>query len=311
VYAPQLLEAAASRFKVEQSLRRAVEQGEFELLYQPEVCFETLETHTVEALLRWRQPDGNVVSPADFFEVAEQTGLIADISDWALRTAIQTAAVWHNGPWPKARVAVNISSQQLISASFVARLQSLLKQYQLPAQCLEIELTENVLQTGANTIATLKRLRELGISIALDDFGTGYSSLTSLERLPLTRVKIDRSLVATIDSGGRSPAIVRSIIGLCHSLGLQVTAEGVERPSQLGVLLNDRGVQIQGYLVSRPINAATVPVFIDQARSHLEQMMIGAPAPAVENDSNTTRLRTLRASTARGTRSSRPPADEK
>ncbi len=195
LYAPQLLEAASSRFKVEQSLRRAVEQGEFELLYQPEVCFETLETHTVEALLRWRQPDGNVVSPADFFEVAEQTGLIADISDWALRTAIQTAAVWHSGPWPKARVAVNISSQQLMSASFVARLQSLLKQYQLPAQCLEIELTENVLQTGANTIATLKRLRELGISIALDDFGTGYSSLTSLERLPLTRVKIDRSLV--------------------------------------------------------------------------------------------------------------------
>lgn len=311
LYAPQLLEAAASRFKVEQSLRRAVEQGEFELLYQPEVCFETLETHTVEALLRWRQPDGNVVSPADFFEVAEQTGLIADISDWALRTAIQTAAVWHGGPWPKARVAVNISSQQLMSASFVSRLQSLLKQYQLPAQCLEIELTENVLQTGANTIATLKRLRELGISIALDDFGTGYSSLTSLERLPLTRVKIDRSLVTTIDTGGRSPAIVRSIIGLCHSLGLQVTAEGVERPAQLGVLLNDRGVQVQGYLVSRPINAATVPVFIDQARAHLEQLMIGAPAPAHGSDSNTTRLRTLRASTARGARSARPPADEK
>ncbi|WP_161965572.1 putative bifunctional diguanylate cyclase/phosphodiesterase [Steroidobacter cummioxidans] len=311
LYAPQLLEAAASRFKVEQSLRRAVEQGEFELLYQPEVCFETMETHTVEALLRWRQPDGNVVSPADFFAVAEQTGLIADISDWALRTAIQTAAVWHNGPWPKARVAVNISSQQLMSASFVSRLQSLLKQYQLPAQCLEIELTENVLQTGANTIATLKRLRELGISIALDDFGTGYSSLTSLERLPLTRVKIDRSLVTTIDSGGRSPAIVRSIIGLCHSLGLQVTAEGVERPAQLGVLLNDRGVQIQGYLVSRPINAATVPVYIDQARAHLEQLMIGAPAQVQAAESNTTRLRTLRASTVRGARSARPPADEK
>jgi diguanylate cyclase (GGDEF)-like protein len=311
LYAPQLLEAAASRFKVEQSLRRAVERGEFELLYQPEVCFETLETHTVEALLRWRQPDGNVVSPADFFAIAEQTGLISDISDWALRTAIQTAAVWHNGPWPKTRVAVNISSQQLLSSSFVSRLQSLLHQYQLPPQCLEIELTENVLQTGANTIATLKRLRELGVSIALDDFGTGYSSLTSLERLPLTRVKIDRSLVATIDTGGRSPAIVRSIIGLCHSLGLQVTAEGVERPAQLGVLLTDRGVQIQGYLVSRPINAATVPVFVDQARAHLEQLMIAAPPLAQDNDSNTTRLRTLRASTARGARAARTPADEK
>jgi diguanylate cyclase (GGDEF)-like protein len=311
MYAPQLLEAAASRFKVEQSLRRAVEQGEFELLYQPEVCFETLETHTVEALLRWRQPNGNMVSPADFFAIAEQTGLIADISDWALRTAIQTAAVWHSGPWPKARVAVNISSQQLLGASFVSRLQALLKQYQLPPQCLEIELTENVLQTGANTIATLKRLREIGVSIALDDFGTGYSSLTSLERLPLSRVKIDRSLIATIDTAGRSPAIVRSIIGLCHSLGLQVTAEGVERPAQLGALLTDRGVQVQGYLVSRPINAATVPVFIDQARAHLEQLMIGAPPPAHEADSNTTRLRTLRASGSRSTRIARAPADDK
>ena len=134
----------------------------------------------------------------------------------------------------------------------------------MPPECLEIELTENVLQTGATTIAALHRLRELGVSIALDDFGTGYSSLTSLERLPLTRVKIDRSLIASIDSSARSPAIVRSIVGLCHSLGLQVTAEGVERAAQLGLLLTDRGVQVQGYLVSRPIKAATVPVFLDR-----------------------------------------------
>jgi predicted signal transduction protein with EAL and GGDEF domain len=104
---------------------------------------------------------------------------------------------------------------------------------------------------------------------------------------------------------------VRSIIGLCHSLGLQVTAEGVERPAQLGALLTDRGVQIQGYLVARPINAATVPVFVDQARTHLEQLMIAAPPPAQAADSNTTRLRTLRASTARGSRAARSPADEK
>jgi diguanylate cyclase (GGDEF)-like protein len=111
LFVPQLLEAASSRFKVEQSLRRAVERGEFELLYQPEVCFETMETHTVEALLRWRQPDGNVIAPADFFEVAEQTGLISDISDWALRSAVEAAAFWQSGPWPRAKVAVNISSQ--------------------------------------------------------------------------------------------------------------------------------------------------------------------------------------------------------
>jgi diguanylate cyclase (GGDEF)-like protein len=173
LFVPQLLEAASSRFKVEQSLRRAVERGEFELLYQPEVCFETLETHTVEALLRWRQPDGNVIAPADFFEVAEQTGLITDISDWALRSAIEAAAFWQSGPWPSARVAVNISSQQFLDGQFVERLESLLRRHNLPAECLEIELTENVLQTGPTTIAALHRLRELGVSIALDDFGTG------------------------------------------------------------------------------------------------------------------------------------------
>jgi diguanylate cyclase (GGDEF)-like protein len=309
IFAPQLLEAASSRFKLEQSLRRAVEHGEFELVYQPEVCFETLETHTVEALLRWRQPDGTVLTPADFFDIAEQTGLITDISDWALRSAIQAAAAWQTGPWPQARVAVNISSQQLLGGAFVERLQSLLRQHALPARCLEIELTENVLQTGATTIAALHRLRELGVSIALDDFGTGYSSLTSLERLPLTRVKIDRSLTATIDSSGRAPAIVRSIVGLCHSLGLQVTAEGVERPAQLGLLLTDRGVQIQGYLISRALDPATIPTFLSQARGHLQQLMLGAPLPPQDIDASATRLRTLRVSN-RASRSGRNPADE-
>jgi EAL domain-containing protein (putative c-di-GMP-specific phosphodiesterase class I) len=231
--------------------------------------------------------------------VAQQTGLITDISDWALRSAIEAAAYWQSGPWPKARVAVNISSQQFLDGNFVERLESLLRQHGLPPECLEIELTENVLQTGPTTIAALHRLRELGISLALDDFGTGYSSLTSLERLPLTRVKIDRSLIATIDSSSRSPAIVRSIVGLCHSLGLQVTAEGVERSAQLGPLLMDRGVKIQGYLVSRPLNVATIPMFLREARQHLEELMRSAPLPYQDIDSSATRLRTLRMSPSR------------
>ena len=309
LFVPQLLEAASSRFKVEQSLRRAVERGEFELLYQPEVCFETLETHTVEALLRWRQPDGNVIAPAEFFDVALQTGLITDISDWALRSAIEAAAVWQSGPWPRARVAVNISSQQFLDGHFVERLESLLSQHSLPAECLEIELTENVLQTGPTTIAALHRLRELGVSIALDDFGTGYSSLTSLERLPLTRVKIDRGLIGTLDTSARSPAIVRSIVGLCHSLGLQVTAEGVERASQLGPLLLDRGVQIQGFLVARPLKAATVPQFLTEGRRHLEQLLLTTPVPTVDLDSSATRLRTLRLSQPWPTRARGTPEE--
>jgi diguanylate cyclase (GGDEF)-like protein len=298
LFTPELLATVSARFRLEQSLRRAVERGEFELVYQPEACFETFETHTVEALLRWRQPDGEVTLPTNFLDAAERTGLITDISDWALRTAIQTAATWQSGPWPRARVAVNISSQQFLSGNFVERLHALLTEHELPPQCLEIELTENVLQTGTTTITALHRLRELGVSIALDDFGAGYSSLTSLERLPLTRVKIDRSLIETIDRGGRSSAIVRSIIGLCHSLGLQVTAEGVERPAQLGLLLADRGVHVQGYLISRPLDGATIPTFLTRVRAHLEALLIAAPSPTHDIDSSATRWRRLRASAA-------------
>jgi diguanylate cyclase (GGDEF)-like protein len=279
LFSADLLDAASTRFKLEQSLRLAMERGEFELVYQPEVCFETMQTHTVEALLRWRLNNGGYAAPAGFFDVAEQSGLITDISDWALRTAIEAAARWRGGPWPQARVAVNISSQQLLDGGFVERLQHLLNRHELPPQSLEIELTENVLQTGAATVAALHRLRELGVSIALDDFGAGYSSLTSLERLPLTRVKIDRSLIESIDAGGRAPAIVRSIIGLCRSLGLQVTAEGVERHSQLGLLLADRGVHVQGYLIARPLEEQALPAFLSSVTGSLEELLIAAPAP--------------------------------
>ena len=295
MFAPELLTTAASRFQLEQALRRAVERGELDLKYQPEACFENLSVQTFEALLRWRRPDGDVVMPGEFLPVAEQSGLIADISDWSLRTAIEAAAHWHRGPWPGAHVAVNVSSQQLMSGNFPQRLEGLLAQYGLPASCIEIELTENVLQTGARTIEALQQLRELGASIALDDFGTGYSSLTSLEKLPLTRVKIDRSLIAALDTSTRAPAIVRAIVGLCHSLGLKVTAEGVERPSQLGPLLSDRGVDVQGYLISRPLSAAAVPGFLSTSRNRLEELLLAVPVPQHDIDSTGTRfLRTLR-----------------
>jgi diguanylate cyclase (GGDEF)-like protein len=307
LFEPELVAAAASRFRTEQALRRAVEQQEFELLYQPQVSFESYETQAVEALLRWRQPDGTVLAPCDFLEVAEQSGLITEISDWVLRTAIETVASWHSGPWPAAKVAINVSSQQFLSGKFVDRVARLLQQHQLPPSCVEIELTENVLQTGGSTVAALGKLRELGVSIALDDFGIGYSSLTSLERLPLTRVKIDRSLIASIDTSRRSAAIVRSIIGLCHSLGLQVTAEGVERSTQLGAVLNDRGVQVQGYLVSRPLSASSVEMFLAESQSHLQQLLLNAPAPPQEIES-TGRLRVLRVA-SRGARG-RAPGEE-
>jgi diguanylate cyclase (GGDEF)-like protein len=255
LFTPALLEAATGRFTTEQGLRRAIERGEFELVFQPEVNLQTCEIEVVEALLRWRLPDGRYASPGEFLGVAERSGLILQINDWVIRRAIETVAHWHQGAWTSARVAINVSSRQLFDNSFVEQVQTLLQQYKLPPSCIEIELTENVLQTGSATIASLHRLQANGIAIALDDFGTGFSSLTSLEQLPLSRIKLDRSLIASIDTSARSAAIARAIIQLCQGLGLSVTAEGIERPEQLAPLVGYAGLHAQGYLFAHPQHA--------------------------------------------------------
>ena len=175
VFSPALLEAASEKFTIEQGLRYALERDEFELVFQPEVDALTLKTRLVEALLRWRLPDGRCALPSEFLGIAEESGLIMEISDWVLRTSIEKAAHWHHGAWPEARVAINLSSRQLLDSHFVDRVTGLLREHQLPARCIEIELTENVLQTGAATIEVLRHLRSHGVSIALDDFGIGYS----------------------------------------------------------------------------------------------------------------------------------------
>lgn len=252
VFTPALLEAATARFTIEQDLRRAVQRGEFELVFQPEVNLQTCEVELVEALLRWRLPDGRVISPAEFLPVAEASGLILQINDWVLRHVVEMAARWYRGAWPQVRVAINVSSRQLFDDSFDEQVVSVLEEFALPTRCIEIELTENVLQTGSATINSLRRLRAHGIAIALDDFGTGFSSLTSLEQLPLTRIKLDRSLIASIDTSARSVSIARAIIQLCQGLGLAITAEGIERTEQLGPLLGFPSLYGQGYLLARP-----------------------------------------------------------
>jgi EAL domain-containing protein (putative c-di-GMP-specific phosphodiesterase class I) len=277
LFNPAMVEAAILKFRVEQGLRRAVDRGEFELVFQPEVSFESMTAQAVEALLRWRLPDGRSVAPAEFLDVAEQSGLITQISDWVLASALEQAALWHRGPWPNVRVAINVSARQLLDATFVDRVAQLLKQHELPPGCIEIELTETVLQTGPVTIESLRRLRDLGTLIALDDFGAGYSSIASLERLPLTRVKLDRSLIATIHTSPRSLAIARAIVGLCSSLELAVTAEGIEEPEQLAALLELPALTLQGYLISKPVSAESLPAVIASVPQHLETLLLTLP----------------------------------
>ena len=272
LFTPELLVTASTKFAIEQRLRRAIQADEFELFYQPLINTETLDVALVEALIRWRMPDGSFRYPDEFLAVAEESGLIVEISDWVLRTAICTAARWHRGAWPNARVAINVSPRQFLDYRFVSRLEELLREYELPARCLELELTESVLQTGSHTIKTLEYLRSIGVAVALDDFGTGYSSLASLQQLPLTRVKLDRSLINGIDDGAKSASIARAMIALCRSLGLEVTAEGVERVEQLAMLLPHPAISLQGYLFSRPVSANSLLPLLEQLPAHCRQL---------------------------------------
>jgi len=285
LYKPALYDAAAQRFRLEQSLRRAVEAGDLLLMFQPQVALHTFEASGVEALLRWRKADGRIATATEFIHIAEKSGLVHELTDWVLRAATSTVAAWRGQGWHNASVAINVSPPQFFESDFVEHVARTLEAAGLPASALELELTETVLQTGPSTVESLHRLRELGVSIALDDFGIGYSSLTSLEQLPISRVKLDRLLIAGVDTNPRSAAIVRSIVALCHGLGLHVVAEGVERPAQLEFLSRCGPVAVQGYLLAYPVEAQDAEkecmAAAGRARSVLEMSDEANPASLV------------------------------
>jgi diguanylate cyclase (GGDEF)-like protein len=278
LYSSELADAAERHFGLEQALRRAVEAGELLLMYQPLVALHTFEPAGVEALLRWRKPDGRVASAKEFVHIAEQTGLMRDLSTWVLRSTTSAVAAWRAMGWHRASVAINVSAPQFFESDFVDHVAEALRVTGLPPNALELELTETVLQTGTTTIRALERLRELGVEISLDDFGTGYSSLTSLQQLPITRVKLDRSLVETIDSSPRSVAIARSVIALCHGLGLRVVAEGVERSTQLELLAECGPVCVQGFLLAHAVEAGSVPEEVVAAAERARSVMAAKDA---------------------------------
>lgn len=273
VFTPDLFAGTASRFRMEQALRRAIEARDLVLEYQPQVALDSGETTTVEALVRWRRDDGSLVPACDFIAIAEQSGLIIALGDWVLETAVATAREWRSSGIAHPRIAINVSMPQLLDKSFVERAGQLLARNELPPDTLELELTETAFQTGAATIVALQRARELGLPIALDDFGMGYSSLNSLSRLPLKRVKLDRSLIADCDTNVRSAAIARAIISVCHSLGLEVTVEGIERVEQLRLLARCGPLAAQGHLISRPIASEAIPAFMLGSRSRLAGLL--------------------------------------
>jgi EAL domain-containing protein (putative c-di-GMP-specific phosphodiesterase class I) len=198
------------------------------------------------------------------------------------------------------RVAINVSPRQLLDHGFVEKVQALLLEFDVPASCIEVELTESVLQTGMATKATLHRLHSAGLAIALDDFGTGYSSLASLEKLPFTRIKLDRSLISDIATNSRSGAIARAIIHLCHDLKLQVTAEGVETHEQLQILTRHRPIYLQGYLLSKPVQATDLVATLDRLAHEVPVLLMASRSETAHRSAGTVARRKGRMATHNG-----------
>ncbi|RAZ80141.1 diguanylate phosphodiesterase [Mesorhizobium atlanticum] len=240
------------RRALELDLEAALSKREFELDFQPILNIGSGEIVGAEALMRWRSPSRGLVSPENFIPAAEETGLIVQLGDWALRKACSVAAHWP----PEMRMAVNVSAAQIKSGGFARSVISALAFSGLPANRLELEITETVMMDESDAVLkTLSQLRGLGVRIALDDFGTGYSSLGYLRRFPVDKIKIDRSFIRDLDRRDTA-AIVRTVIGLGAELGITVTAEGVETEAQLDMLRKAGCGEAQGYLIGVPAKAA-------------------------------------------------------
>jgi diguanylate cyclase (GGDEF)-like protein len=258
-YTPDLSASSRRRVQLELALRGAVEQRQLRLVFQPQLRMGDGSLAGCEALLRWEHPELGAVSPIEFIPVAEDTGLMRAIGDWVLAEACRQAAGW---PLPLV-VSVNVSPRQALCAGFVERVQAALDAAGLPPTRLELEITESVfLDESPATLDALRQLRTRGVRIALDDFGTGYSALSYLRAFPFDTLKIDRSFIRGMAAGGEALAIVKMILGLAHTLGMQAVAEGVEDAVQARMLEHHGCHVLQGYLLSRPLPADELSVFL-------------------------------------------------
>ena len=253
-YTADVHERIQRRMELETSLRRALERGEFELHYQPQVGLRTGMIVGAEALLRWRHPEKGLVGPGQFVPFAEETGLIVPIGEWVMREACRQNRAWQDAGLPHIPVAVNMSAKQCEQADLDRVVRRILQETRLDAQCLELEITESMSMTAPEqSVPFLQRLKQTGVSLSIDDFGTGFSNLSYLRRFPVDRLKIDLSFVREITTDPGSLAISEAIITMSHSLNLQVVAEGVETQGQLELLGARDCDLIQGFLMSPPL----------------------------------------------------------
>ena len=247
---------AERHMRLETAMRTALENGEFELDYQPKVALRGGQVFGMEALLRWRRPGHGVVSPAEFIPVAEETGSIVAIGEWVLRTACSQLRRWHDMGYTHLTMAVNLSPRQFVRQDVPALVRSALADSRLPAKALELELTESILMSDGTSVRdALIQLKAIGVTLALDDFGTGYSSLSYLKRFPIDVLKIDRSFIQDLAADAEDASLTRTIVLMAQSLHMKTVAEGVETLAQLSFLRRCKCDAIQGYFFSRPLGA--------------------------------------------------------
>ena len=250
-----------ARRLLELDLRKAIVNHEFELYYQPIIDLKTGQITSCEALVRWHHPERGMLAPLEFIPLAEETGIIVSLGEWVLRQACAEAV-----RWPKhITIAVNLSPAQFKSRNLVQTVADALADSGLPAERLELEITELVLlQENEGAFAVLHQLRSLGIRIAMDDFGAGYSSLGYLRSFPFDKIKIDQSFIRDLPAKEDSVAIVRAVVGLSSSLGITTTAEGVETKEQLASLTAEGCNEFQGFLFSQPRPALEVEHILNE-----------------------------------------------
>ncbi len=253
-YTPDMNARSKELLLLEASFRRAIEEEQLVLHFQPQIDLFTGHVRGVEALVRWEHPDKGMISPADFIPLAEETGLIVPMGEWVLRQACRQAVRWRDQGFSPIRVTVNISARQFLKEGLIETVLGILAETGLEPDGLELEITESMIMHDIERATeVMNRIAETGIHLAIDDFGTGYSSLAHLKCFPLTTLKIDRAFVRDIGSNREDEAIIKAIIALAHSLDLQVVAEGIETMEQYGFLKECGCEQGQGFLFSRPV----------------------------------------------------------
>jgi EAL domain-containing protein (putative c-di-GMP-specific phosphodiesterase class I) len=282
LYDPQQASKGRVRLDLDTALHKALERKELVLYYQPKVDVRTSKMVGAEALMRWIR-DGQIVPPGDFIPLAEATGLINEMSLWAIEEAARQAQIWERKFGFNASIAVNLPSRLFEQPDLVDKIQNILASLGAAPRSIELEITETGLMKDLQgVVPSLHKLNQMGTEISIDDFGTGYSSLAYLTTLPISEVKIDRSFVRDLGDTPQSSAVVSAIIALARALGLRVIAEGVEKVSQMEVLFNLGCHICQGFLFARPMPPAQVEQWLTDTQSGLILPRVGTPPEGLE-----------------------------